>query len=289
MPWSLMRRDGDVVVVRDRDKKVVGRHKNRAKALRQLRALYSLEKASFGGDRSSAGRYAAEQRWKNHQKKEEEKKGRGDKSPLAQSIIEANESLAKTGFTVRTVEITKRDSEVSQRLKDSLRKSYYKVVKKIAESDEDDVDENPLWVESAHNLMEKSIYFEDTEYNYRNPDPVGQFIILVEKNNLIVGAMRYDPKYVKEEFKDEQVGEILYAGSFRVAKGIGTAMFGEALKIAAKTGTGAIKIEALNTAEGFWKSQGFRRVKDAELKENSTYDMTIDADTVQAVAKEISS
>jgi len=70
MPWSLMRRDGDVLVVRDRDNKVVGRHKNRAKALRHLRALYSLEKASFGGDRSAAGRYAAEQRWKGHVKRE---------------------------------------------------------------------------------------------------------------------------------------------------------------------------------------------------------------------------
>lgn len=68
MPWSLMRRDGDVLVVREKDKKVVGRHKDRKKALRQLRALYSLEKASFGGDRSAAGRYAAEQRWKGHVK-----------------------------------------------------------------------------------------------------------------------------------------------------------------------------------------------------------------------------
>jgi hypothetical protein len=31
----------------------------------------ALRKASFGGDRSAAGRYAAEQRWKNHQKKEQ--------------------------------------------------------------------------------------------------------------------------------------------------------------------------------------------------------------------------
>jgi GNAT superfamily N-acetyltransferase len=289
MPFSLMRRDGDVVVVRERDGKVLGRHKDRKKALRQLRVLFSLEKASFGGDRSAAGRYAAEQRWKNHKKKEEDKKGRGDRSPLAQSIIEANESLAKAGCTVRTIEITKRDSELSQRLRDSLRKSYRKVVQKIAELDEETPEENPLWVESAHNLMDKSIYFDDTEYNYRNPDPVGQFIILVEKNNLIVGAMRYKPDNLKEEFKDKEAGEISYAGSFRVAKGIGTAMFGEALKIAAKTGTGAIKIEALDTAKGFWESQGFRRLKGAELKENSTYDMTIDADTVQALAKEISS
>lgn len=70
MPFSLMRRDGDVVVVRERDGKVLGRHKDRKKALRQLRVLFSLEKASFGGDRSAAGRYAAEQRWKGHTKKD---------------------------------------------------------------------------------------------------------------------------------------------------------------------------------------------------------------------------
>ena len=57
----------------------------------------------------------------------------------------------------------------------------------------------------------------------------------------------------------------------------------------AQTGTGRIRIEALDTAEGFWKSVGFQRVKDAKLKDNSTYDMTIDADTVQALSKEISS
>ena len=32
-------------------------------------AIRELIKASFGGDRSAAGRYAAEQRWKGHQKK----------------------------------------------------------------------------------------------------------------------------------------------------------------------------------------------------------------------------
>lgn len=97
MPWSLMRRDGDVVVVRDRDKKVVGRHKNRAKALRQLRALYSLEKASFGGDRSAAGRYAAEQRWKGHQKKQEDAKGRQGGGSLDDEISRVSGLLSALG------------------------------------------------------------------------------------------------------------------------------------------------------------------------------------------------
>lgn len=39
-------------------------------------SLVDIIKASFGGDRSAAGRYAAEQRWKGHQKKQEDAKGR---------------------------------------------------------------------------------------------------------------------------------------------------------------------------------------------------------------------
>jgi predicted GNAT family N-acyltransferase len=245
----------------------------------------SIKKASFGGDRSAAGRYAAEQRWKNHQKKEDDKKGRGAKSPLAQSIIEANESLSKAGMTVRTIEITKRDSEVSKRLADSVTKSAEKISKKLFGSDFPE-----RWFVEAFSLMKSSVDFEDYgEYNYRNRDPKGDFVIVVEKGNQIVGAMRFVPDSVKEEYKHLQEGKIPTAGSFRVAKGIGTAMFGEALKLAAKTGTGKIKIEALDTAEDFWKAQGFQRVEGAKLKENSTYDMTIDADTVQALVKEISS
>jgi len=79
MPWHLKSEGGQVLVVRNRDKKVVGRHANRKRAAAQMKVLYSLEKsefwaliekASFDGDRSAAGRYAANQRWKDHKKKE---------------------------------------------------------------------------------------------------------------------------------------------------------------------------------------------------------------------------
>ena len=70
MPWSMRTEGGQVLVVRQRDKKVVGRHKDRKRALAQLRVLSSLEKASFGGDRSEAARYAANMRWKNQTPKQ---------------------------------------------------------------------------------------------------------------------------------------------------------------------------------------------------------------------------
>jgi len=94
MPWHLKTVGGQVLVVRDWDQKVVGRHKDRKKATAQLRVLYSLEKtqfrsfiekASFGGDRSAAGRYAAEQRWKGH-KKEETKGSASKKDAIVQSF-----------------------------------------------------------------------------------------------------------------------------------------------------------------------------------------------------------
>ena len=240
-----------------------------------------LSKASFGGDRSAAGRYAAEQRWKNHQKKEDDKKGRGAKSPLAQSIIEANESLKKAGLTIRSVKITKRDTQLSKR----LQKSVERAAKIIGKSKNFAPFTQERWFFEAVNLMRSSVEFEDYgEYNYRNPSPVGQYLIVVEKGNLIVGAMRYDPRVVQQ-----RGGVIPTAGSLRVAKGVGTAMFGEAIKLAAKMEISKISIEALNTAEGFWKAQGFERVEGAKLKENQTYDMTLNGDAVKALAKEISS
>lgn len=76
MPWHLKTEGDQVLVVRDRDQKVVGRHANRKKATAQLRVLYSLEKAQFQAliekgrfaSRSEAGRYAANQRWQGHVK-----------------------------------------------------------------------------------------------------------------------------------------------------------------------------------------------------------------------------
>tara|TARA_B110000503_G_scaffold141880_1_gene236846 strand:+ start:7884 stop:8708 length:825 start_codon:yes stop_codon:yes gene_type:complete len=79
MPWHLRSEGGQVLVVRNRDKKVVGRHRDRKKATAQLKVLYSLEKSQFRSfiekgrfaSRSEAGRYAANQRWQGHAKVDE--------------------------------------------------------------------------------------------------------------------------------------------------------------------------------------------------------------------------
>ena len=65
-------------------------------SLRQIR-LEDLVKASFGGDRSAAGRYAAEQRWKNHQKKEDDAKGRQGGGSLDDEIRRVSGLLTAVG------------------------------------------------------------------------------------------------------------------------------------------------------------------------------------------------
>ena len=252
-------------------------------SLEQTRVRLEMLKASFGGDRSAAGRYAAEQRWKGHTK-EENKKGGGNKSPLAQSILEANESLKKAGVSVRVVEMDNSGSQEMQQLSKKLRTKIEQSAIIIRKNKNFAPLTQERWFFLARNLMLHSVKVQNDSLTPRKV-----FIIVAEKGNAIVGAMRFVPDSFIEEFKHLQEGEIPSAGSLRVVKGVGTAMFGEAIKIAARTGTGKIKIEALNTAEPFWESVGFKRVKHAKLKENSTYDMSLDADTVQALAKEISS
>ena len=243
----------------------------------------AMRKASFAS-RSEAARYAANERWKGHQKEAEAGKGAGAKSTLAQSIVEATETLKKAGITVRVVEMDNSQSKEMQSLSEELRLKVEKSAKIISKSKNFAPLTQERWFFEAVNLMKASVKVQDDSLMPRKV-----FIIVAEKGNAIVGAMRFVPDFFKEKAKHLQEGEIPSAGSLRVVKGVGVAMFGEAIKIAARTGTGKIKIEALNTAESFWKSVGFKRVKNAKLKENSTYDMVLDADTVQTIASEISS
>lgn len=246
-------------------------------------AIRALIKASFSGDRSAAGRYAAEQRWKNHQKKEENKKPRGAKSPLAQSILEANELLKQAKISVRVIEMDNSESQEMQKLSQNLTTKIDNSIALIRRTKNFAPMTEERWFFEASNLMRASVKVQSDFLMRRKV-----FIIVAEKNGNIVGAMRFVPDSFHDEQKHLQEGEIPSAGSLRVAKGVGTAMFGEALKLATQTGTGRIRIEALDTAETFWKSVGFRRVEGAKLKENSTYDMAIDADLVQGIVKEIS-
>lgn len=75
MPWKVERRKNKFVVVRENGK-VVAEHDSKAKAMRQVRALYASEywvrkaRARMFASRSEAGRYAAHIRWANNRGQE---------------------------------------------------------------------------------------------------------------------------------------------------------------------------------------------------------------------------
>ena len=82
---------------------------DRGGGLDESMRLVDLIKASFGGDRSAAGRYAAEQKWKGHVKKQ----------PAAQSNpynLQFSENLGAQlslmGAAMRTVEDSGVDTQV---------------------------------------------------------------------------------------------------------------------------------------------------------------------------------
>jgi len=73
---------GDEVVLFNGSKLTVDKRDLSSKEIQKF--LTNLVKASFGGDRSAAGRYAAEQRWKGHVKQERQNK-RGRKKATSES------------------------------------------------------------------------------------------------------------------------------------------------------------------------------------------------------------
>ena len=82
-------------------------------------SLIDLLKASFGGDRSAAGRYAAEQRWKGNRKKEKPKVERKKKQPddLNPALVRAMDILA-TNFGGDAITVLRKSVAISMTLRD---------------------------------------------------------------------------------------------------------------------------------------------------------------------------
>lgn len=281
MTFSLMRRDGDVVVVRERDGKVMSRHKDRVKALRHLRVLFSLTKASFGGDRSAAGRYAAEQRWKNHQKKE----GGKEKKPFVTSALRNQLSLSRdalknfenNGGSLRrypdvlskeddkalSAEITKlwlQADKFGRRLEESSDFSEEMKAKKLTAVAR--TQEAARLAELALEAMKKPPFDERWKQ---------ELVVARDRNGELTGLMLVQNGMDENTEKMMMMGsnssvdvtgrgmEISYLVSFQTQKGMGSALFGQALKDAAGKNVVQISLEWTAKSKPFWTRIGFDR------------------------------
>jgi hypothetical protein len=192
----------------------------------------ALKKASFGGDRSAAGRYAAEQRWKNHQKKETPSTETKTSPPneITQRLVAAQSDLNAKGYT--TKRYAKGETFNSDEVFKQMGEKLY----------------NPKISDRAREglmMMFQAIRrFEDS------PNTI---LITVEKDGEVVGAS------VLEIPPDSDKAELVYAGSTAEVKGTGSAMFADVIKTVASAEK-RLFLKSVDDAYDFWKGMGFRMV-----------------------------
>ena len=122
MPWKIERRKDKFVVVRENGK-VVAEHDSKAKAMRQMRALYASEywmkkaRPRQFASRSEAGRYAAHIRWANQRGQE----------PLSVEAWRAQETGGQSAITA--------DSDMAEF--DRLRTEAVEAMRLVSEIDDE--------------------------------------------------------------------------------------------------------------------------------------------------------
>lgn len=224
--------------------------------------------------------------------------GSDKKSSAANTIAEAEQSLKDAGVTLRTITLPSSEAKATK-LSKELEKKFFQGSQIVSDKLFPDGFQDQ-WFISAHNLIQKCLRFGNNvsvattmreamaSRGIRIPQTAklrakGTRIIVAEINGKIVGAMRYE----------RWDGEIPYAGSFRVANGIGSAMFGQVVRIAAQSG-GRIQIEALTSAKGFWEKMGFREERPAssyerqvQIEQEGTVNMSMSPEDVAKLAKQL--
>jgi len=296
MPWNLQTADDEILVVRERDKKVVGRHKNRKKALAQLRVLYSLEKASFGGDRSAAGRYAAEQRWKGHRKADTKTEPRisGNLRTQLSLIGDAMKSVEAVGVSMSKYSdllTPQKDRELMREIK-QLEKQADRLDSKLDDPDsgysEKDRQRLVLAVSRTHEacrLAEMAL-----EAMLKPPSDkryTQELVVARDRHGQLAGMMMVMRR--KEEYEDSLIMDgqnirekvtgrsidIPYLVSFQTEKGMGRALFGKALKDSVGKNVVQIFLEWTDQSQPFWSRFGFdkdRRYGSASVNLNVQVD-----------------
>lgn len=213
--------------------------------------------------------------------------GSGKKSEAARTITEAEQSLKGAGITLRTITLPSSEAKATK-LSKELERKFFAGSSIVSDKLFPDGFQDQ-WFISAHNLIQRCLRFGSNLSVVGSPTRMsklrekGTRIIVAEVNGKIVGAMRYEG----------WDGEIPYAGSFRVASGIGSAMFGQVVRIAAQRG-GRIQIEALGSAQGFWEKMGFRADKPSssnerriQMEQEGTINMSMSPEDVAKLAEQL--
>jgi len=274
MPYKIEQRADKFVVVREDGGRVVGTHSSRAKATAQLRALYvnvkdAIEKAM---SRSEAGRYAAEQRWKNHAKQEtpvSPNKLSDNLKTQINLVGQAMENVRAMGVVTQSYVHEDLNKVEVKKLKDEL----LAIDKKIERAEKFGWSNATLRGNEAVRLAHLAIdemAKTPSEYNLER----GKDELLISRDsdgNLVGLAMTFtthieftQQSYMENE-QSSQTRQLKGAAlsleflvSFQTVKGMGRALFGEVIKKSLGKNILFTQLEATDYSKDYWEQVGFR-------------------------------
>ena len=245
-------------------------------------SLADIIKASFGGDRSAAGRYAAEQRWKGHTKKQPVGSSR---SALPENLAAQLSAIGDAMTQVREqgVQTTYyRKEDIGPNGIKELREEMYaisKMLDKVADKAANDFDAKRI-TQKGYDKVEE--YFDRgmeavrlgllaVDAMQKEGDPRFPEILHVSRdsNGKLVGLAQSSTQQEEGSFKlystEEQVnGRAMYVEflvSFQTVPNMGRALFGEVLKAQEGMNVRMMYLETTEKSQDYWERIGWKRIK----------------------------
>jgi hypothetical protein len=252
-------------------------------------------KVSFGGDRSEAGRFAANQRWKDHKKVEKPapKKAVSSAREIADRIRTAQKTVTDAGFKVEGIEFAAVGSSgfygrSADRMKDLAEETFIKTCafaypnyantllddheRGRKPSDTDTLPSLPERFRLGSLMIKKALTFNNAFQS--------DGIVTVMNGDVVAaaGSYRLFPK------RSTPVLLFDYAGSHGVVKGAGSALFAKVVVVAYRKKMDIV-LGALKDSVPFWESQGFKN--DGYNSDRGVFNMVLSHAKVVELAEEI--
>lgn len=211
-----------------------------------LRSNISLDKAM---SRSEAGKYAAEQRWKNHAKRVDPVRVLEPKyQEIADRINAGTKAVTDAGMTIEIISSTK-DRERMQEL--------YKKFQEFTADRQTTVYENQKDGEEGTKLLNRTLAGLSLMYSaLRIGKPkdyvTGATTFVIHDGSLMAGAALAD---IEIDKNGEKRISIWVMGSSHIVEGAGSAMYGAILKWGALQGVTSVSLQPADDARTFWQTK----------------------------------
>ena len=247
---------------------------------RESEIKIEMRKASFGGDRSAAGRYAANVRWQGQGKGEKDKKDFSLKT-VAKRINDATASIRAKGMKIQRLKPDTQGFDWNLKVQRGWAQKTFEKTRELQypepswRRDTADYVTSPIEDDPRKQLPEKfrlgSLMIEKALSIHSKAD--GVFVI--GETEIVAGAASY------RLFKNFGAVVFDFAGSHGVVKGVGSALFGRIVQVAAANNA-EIVLGSLDGSVSFWEAQGFKN--DGKDVERGTTNMKLSREKATELA-----